>query len=333
MSTKGYQTYRGRTPLWKKILIIALLLVLLVAGGGMLMSHYVVFDENGAHIQLPERPEILRPDDPQSDLEEDVVIDVQEPEVVLTELHGKTISAAILENETLGALDDGVRPVFVFKNAHQEALYMNPADRAAVQNQLDDRGAIVRISCFADHSKASAEPAMAILTDSGKLWKDSFGRSWLNPYETAVADYIAEIAVIYAQMGVSEIVLDDIIFPVSGAVHKMHFGTVTDTPEKRAEAVALFVKTVSEKMDEYGVAVSVAVPASLLRLGTIDSTGLDLEQLAQWADRVYADAENQSQADANREAIAAYAPEKDAAIFYVAQTYAPVTGGSYILRS
>ena len=36
MATKGYNSYHGRTPLWKKILIVVLVLLLL--GGGVLLA-------------------------------------------------------------------------------------------------------------------------------------------------------------------------------------------------------------------------------------------------------------------------------------------------------
>lgn len=341
MSTKGYQTYRGRMPLWKKVLIGALILILLAAGGGMLMNRYVVFDETGAHIQLPLQPERPAPGNSENSGEEgengdvDIIIDIQEPEApqkTLQELHGKAISVASLERDGLSGLQEDVRAVLVLKSTHQAALYQTDAERAALQETLQGHDAVVRISCFADDATAAEDPSMAILESDGTLWKDSFGRSWLNPYEEATAEYIAEIAQGYAQMGATEIVLDDILFPVSGAVERMDFGTVEDTADNRIAAVAHFVETVTERMEPYGVAVSAAVPASLLQAKTIRAAGLDLQEIAQAADRIYADAENQAQADANRAAVAACVPEKDAAIAYVAQTYAPITGGSYVLN-
>ena len=53
MATKGYQTYRGRMPRWKKALIAVLILILLGAGAFLALQKYQVFDADGIHLRLP----------------------------------------------------------------------------------------------------------------------------------------------------------------------------------------------------------------------------------------------------------------------------------------
>ena len=42
MATKGYQSYRGRMPRWKKILIAVLILILIAAGLFLFLQDYQV---------------------------------------------------------------------------------------------------------------------------------------------------------------------------------------------------------------------------------------------------------------------------------------------------
>ena len=53
MATKGYQSYHGRMPGWKKLLIGILLLILIAAVGFLFLQNYQVFDQDGAHFRLP----------------------------------------------------------------------------------------------------------------------------------------------------------------------------------------------------------------------------------------------------------------------------------------
>lgn len=54
MATKGYNSYHGRTPLWKKILIVVLVLLLLGGGAFLYCQNHLVYDENGqVHLELP----------------------------------------------------------------------------------------------------------------------------------------------------------------------------------------------------------------------------------------------------------------------------------------
>lgn len=66
MATKGYNSYHGRTPLWKKILIVVLVLLLLGGGAFLYCQNHLVYDENGqVRLELPFSEErSLRPSPP-----------------------------------------------------------------------------------------------------------------------------------------------------------------------------------------------------------------------------------------------------------------------------
>ena len=110
MATKGYQSYRGRMPGWKKVLIVILVAILVCALVVLFLQHNQVFDSNGSHIKLPfgeknEPPVSDNVDENQRD--DDLIIDIQEPEPQTTELHGRSFDAAVLQNETFSALQEG----------------------------------------------------------------------------------------------------------------------------------------------------------------------------------------------------------------------------------
>ena len=52
MATKGYQTYRGRMPRWKKALMAVLVLILIGACAFLVLQKYQVFDADGIHLRL-----------------------------------------------------------------------------------------------------------------------------------------------------------------------------------------------------------------------------------------------------------------------------------------
>ena len=54
MATKGYNSYHGRSPAWKKILIVILVLLLLGGGAFLYCQNHLVYDDDGkVHLELP----------------------------------------------------------------------------------------------------------------------------------------------------------------------------------------------------------------------------------------------------------------------------------------
>ena len=94
--SKGYRSYRGRSPRWKVLTAILLCLVILAAAGVIWAQGHIVFDAEGmAHLDLPwQREETDPPEDPG---ELDLVI--QEP-AALPEVRVWQMAAAPLTAET-----------------------------------------------------------------------------------------------------------------------------------------------------------------------------------------------------------------------------------------
>ena len=54
MATKGYNSYHGRSPAWKKIRIVILVLLLLGGGAFLYCQNHLVYDDDGkVHPHLP----------------------------------------------------------------------------------------------------------------------------------------------------------------------------------------------------------------------------------------------------------------------------------------
>ena len=338
MATKGYQSYRGRMPGWKKILIALLVVILVCAVAVLILQRNQVFDADGAHIKLPfGAQETLPPSDSSADAEEQddgLVIDIQEPEAQLEELHGRSFDAALLQEETFDALQPGERPVLTMKAANGGVLYGGLQDAAAamVREKIADRQAVARISCFADTQKADGDHSLAVMSVSGKAWRDPDGEAWLDPYNETVTAYLVQILRDCAELGFTEIVLEDVQFPNYGVLDRVTYGEQTDTPETRIAAIGAFLDAAHAAAEEAGVTLSVARPAALLETGTDPVAGWDLADLAGRVDRIYMEAADQSAADSARAAVAALREDVPAEVFFVAETAAAIIGGSYVLR-
>lgn len=334
MATKGYQSYHGRMPGWKKLLIGVLLLILIAAVGFLFLQKYQVFDQDGAHFRLPWAGQAQADPSAEEELDDDdVIVDVQEPVSVLEELRGRTLPAETLAEEDFASLQEGERPVLTMKAANGVFLAGNDAAADMVREKIAGRDAVARISCFADTQQADEENGMALMSVSGRAWRDPEGNSWLDPYSADAAAYLVDIIRTCADLGFTEIVLDDVQFPNYGRLDRITFDGGTDTPETRRQAILAFLDTVNEALEDTGVTLSVSLPAELLETGADDEAGWDLSGIAERVDRIYVDAADQAAADAARAALAAAAPEKDSKVFCVAYTAAPITGGSYVIVS
>ena len=334
MATKGYQSYHGRMPGWKKLLIAVLLLILVAAGGFLVLQNYQVFDRSGAHFRLPWTQQQNEPaSGEEEDLDgEEIIIDIQEPESSAQELHGRTFSAETLQTETFDALQEGERPVLTMKAVNGTLLIGDDAATDMVREKIASRDAVARISCFADTQKADDENDMALMSVSGKAWRDPEGNAWLDPYDPAVTTYLLDAIQACVDAGFTEIVLDDVQFPNYGRLDRITFGDAEDTPQTRSQAICDFLDAVNEALEGTGVTVSICLPNTLLENQTDEDAGWDLSAIAQRVDRIYMDVADQAVADAARTALGALRTDVEPNVFFVAQSAAPLSGGSYVIE-
>jgi len=103
-----------------------------------------------------------------------------------------------------------------------------------VVSELKSHGiyTIARIVCLKDNLQSSIHPGLAIQNTRGEPWKDNNGISWLNPYNTAVWDYLAAVSLEAARVGFDEVQLDYVRFPSDGNLWEIDFGAAGSSMSK-----------------------------------------------------------------------------------------------------
>ena len=97
--SRGYHSYRGRTPKWKAALAVVLVLVILGAVGFMVLQEHIVYDGTGTpHLRLPQQETEDTGNAPEE--EESVEVVIQEPEGP-QEIHAFSLPAQALTQQTV----------------------------------------------------------------------------------------------------------------------------------------------------------------------------------------------------------------------------------------
>lgn len=131
---------------------------------------------------------------------------------------------------------------------------------------------IARVSCFNDQLTAKAHPSMAIRGISGHPYRNG----WLDPRNERAQDYVIDLVKEAIEMGVDEIELDYVRFPVLG-MKNIDFGVDTKKdPTAKVDVITRFVERV------HTVTRAHAVPLSLDVFGVIAfGQRADIENLGQ----------------------------------------------------
>lgn len=143
---------------------------------------------------------------------------------------------------------------------------------------------IGRIVCFKDNFLSKIRPDTAILDRrTGKRWMDKGRFGWVDPYSPFAREFIADIARAGQEVGVDEIQLDYIRFPVEpGANYGRYPNRVGTTP--RYEAIAAVLARVDH---EISIPLSIDVfGLTAYRTGDPGGLGQSLEHLAPYIDAI-----------------------------------------------
>ncbi|WP_110929094.1 putative glycoside hydrolase [Bacillus massiliglaciei] len=125
---------------------------------------------------------------------------------------------------------------------------------------------IARIVVFKDTVLAKEKPEWSF-QEGDELWKNGRGESFVNPFIKDVWDYNVGIAIEAAKMGFQEIQFDYVRFPegFENKDEELKYGmgeyeeSKMDNVQKRVQAVTDFVSYAKEKLEPYGVKVSVDI--------------------------------------------------------------------------
>ena len=125
---------------------------------------------------------------------------------------------------------------------------------------------IARVVVFKDTVLANAKPELSF-KDGNQVWKNGRGESFVNPFLKEVWDYNVGIAIEAAKMGFQEIQFDYVRFPEGFEKRDEELiydggeyaENNSDNVQKRVQAVTDFVEYAHEKLEPYGVKVSVDI--------------------------------------------------------------------------
>lgn len=136
-------------------------------------------------------------------------------------------------------------------------------------NQMEENEIypIGRIVVFKDTRLANDRPDLSFLNSDGTVWQNGNGESFVNPFLKEVWDYNIDIAIEAAKLGFKEIQFDYVRFPeafetMSGELEYdlgEYDAEGADEVQNRVNAVTDFVSYAKQKLEPYGVEVSVDV--------------------------------------------------------------------------
>ncbi len=296
MATKGYNSYHGRTPLWKKILIVVLVLLLLGGGAFLYCQNHLVYDENGqVRLELPfVSKKELQPSEGEQD-PNDIDFTREEPQgPVIETIAAKELAANALETDVSATLPADEKTVVVdvkladgtytYKPSFQAAGTVGSAVSTENLKKLtaSDQYVIARVSALGDtaYAKAHVDDAGLLRTWDQWLWYDYSSECWLDLTKPLTQSYVKQVCKDLTDLGVDEILLENFGWPAVGNMSAMVVPTGTDKPA----VITDFLKTLREELPKT-TALSV-----LLSRNAPENSGLTSDVLAQF-DRIYADPE------------------------------------------
>lgn len=298
--SRGYHSYRGRTPKWKAVLAVVLVLVILGAVGFMMLQEHIVYDGTGTpHLRLPQQETEDTGNAPEE--EESVEVVIQEPEGP-REVHAFSLPVQTLTQQTvdtaLAAPQAECNAVAVTLKDDQGHIYFDAAEAVSgtVRTEADTTAAlasltgqedlytVARISCFHDPKAANAEvESMGLKNTGGYVFYDGNNSQWLDPAKPEARQYLTGIIREAVALGFDEILLTDVSYPTEGKLEKIAYGDVD-----RQAQLGTFLAEVRLALEGYDVTLSVEVPETAILNGAEEASGVSLAQFAPHVDRFYA---------------------------------------------
>ena len=340
--SRGYHSYRGRTPKWKAALAVVLVLVILGAVGFMVLQEHIVYDGTGTpHLRLPQQETEDTGTPPEE--EEPVEVVIQEPEGP-REIHAFSLPAQALTQQTVEAalaqpqaecnavavtLKDSAGLVYFDAAGAVSGTVRTEADTTAALEALtgqEDLYTVARISCFHDPKAANAEvESMGLKNTGGYIFYDGNNSQWLDPAKPEARQYLTGIIREAAALGFDEILLTDVSYPTEGKLDKIAYGEVD-----RQAQLGAFLAEVRLALEGYDVTLSVELPETAVLNGAEETSGASLAQFAPHVDRLYAVTTSD-----RTTALSALAAAAEGTPDFVAElsAYDPEVKGSWLLTA
>lgn len=298
--SRGYHTYRGRTPKSKIFLVAVLVLVILAATVFSLLQRYIVYDETGTpHLMLPEKDSGDEPN-AQDDLTNlDITIqgtkkptDVQayqiaaEPLMDWDQIYAEVLAPSVISYNTVAVtLKDGGAVYFNAQTAVPGAVKTGVGTAAALDTMTrSSYHTIARLSCFHDGTAANADVAgMGLQNTGGYIFYDENNTQWLDPGKSAAREYLCNLGKELAELGFQELLLTDVTYPTEGKLDKIAYGE-----SLKSHNLMLFLDEMAAALADYDITLSIELPEAVILEGSDNVAGLMLSDITPRVDRIYA---------------------------------------------
>ena len=306
----GYGSYHGRSGFrtFLKVLIVILLVVLILAVAAVIfLEPYLVYDQNGAHLNLPflsgqEEPSAAEPvQSPNGTLvmvsptptpAPDYLRAVSLPRTALTDGTAQSQVEAAGGNAVIFDMkaDDGtlgyVSNLDTAKGIGSSAS--DPALNSAIQTLCaGELYTIARVSCFRDNTAPYQRNSLSIKTNSGYNWRDSGDIRWMSPTNADARAYVAGVCGELAALGFDEIVLDYSAYPVQGRLQNIRTGSEYDASQFTSVISGFYDQVHAALADYPQVRLSIITDSETVINGSNPSSGQTSQLLAQKADRIW----------------------------------------------
>ena len=306
--SRGYNSYRGRTPKWRIALMALLVVVILAAVAVMALSRFIVYDEEGTpQMELPwqEEPAV----EPAEEISEPPLdLTIEEP-VKPRVLRG-FCTPVPLTRESWSDSNDRAKESFdcnaaavTLKDAAGNVYFnsttalpgtvqlqeeTDAALAAAVAYGQSTAGhSVARRRCFHDPKAANRDVEnMGLKNTGGYIFYDGNNSQWLDPAKPAAREYLCGLAKEAAELGFDEILLTDVSYPTVGKLNKIDYGE-----GEKGGHLADFLEEMRAALAPYGVMLSIEVPKAVISQGADENAGLLLADIAPKVDRIYAPAD------------------------------------------
>lgn len=122
---------------------------------------------------------------------------------------------------------------------------------------------IARVVAFKDPYLAESRPELALHKSDGSIFYDNSGLAWVNPYETAVWDYLMEISIAAADIGFDEIQFDYVRFSTDRGMQDVDFGPAAEEKDK-TQIITEFMEYAYDTLSAVPIKVSADVFGTII---------------------------------------------------------------------
>ena len=239
---------------------------------------------------------------------------------------GAATSSSLYYDAATVTLKDSTGHIYFAADGAAAGTVSTAEDTAAALAEAaeSDFHTIARMSCFLDPIAARADvEGMGLKNTGGFIYYDGNNLNWLDPNKPAARQYLRDLAAEIADLGFDEILLTDLGYPTTGPLSKVNYGGAN-----RTASVRTFLEELRADLAEYGVAISVELPAEVILAGRDDTAGLALADIAPLVDRVCA-VTTAEQIPALEAAVTAASPETE--FLPELSAYGPEVSGSCLI--